>query len=88
MVSYIGFGIDDTVPVRVGNRGRERRRAVGLLYFVHHSDRSLGRIADSSLNHSFPRDAEVGRNDLVLPFLYMDVPALEGSVRRQNDPVL
>jgi TIR domain len=34
------------------------------------------------------REAELGRNDLVFPILYIDVPALEDNVRRQNDPVL
>ena len=34
------------------------------------------------------REAEFGRNDLIFPILYIDVPALEDSVRRQNDPVL
>ena len=34
------------------------------------------------------REAELGRDDLVFPILYIDVPALEDSVRRQNDPVL
>jgi hypothetical protein len=34
------------------------------------------------------REAALGRNDLVFPILYIDVPALEDAVRRQNDPVL
>jgi hypothetical protein len=34
------------------------------------------------------REAALGRSDLVFPILYIDVPALEDSVRRQNDPVL
>jgi cytochrome c len=34
------------------------------------------------------REAELGRSDLVFPVLYIDVPALEDSARRQNDPVL
>jgi formylglycine-generating enzyme required for sulfatase activity len=34
------------------------------------------------------REAELGRDDLVFPILYIDVPALEDNVRRQNDPVL
>jgi formylglycine-generating enzyme required for sulfatase activity len=34
------------------------------------------------------REAALGRNDLVFPILYIDVPALEDSGRRQNDPVL
>ncbi|HUD85966.1 MAG TPA: SUMF1/EgtB/PvdO family nonheme iron enzyme [Xanthobacteraceae bacterium] len=34
------------------------------------------------------REAELGRDDLVFPILYIDVSALADSVRRQNDPVL
>lgn len=34
------------------------------------------------------REAALGRDDLVFPILYIDVPALEDSVRRQNDPIL
>jgi TIR domain len=34
------------------------------------------------------REAELGRGDLVFPILYIDVPGLEDSDRRQNDPVL
>ncbi len=34
------------------------------------------------------REAELGRSDLIFPILYIDVPALEDSARRQNDPVL
>jgi formylglycine-generating enzyme required for sulfatase activity len=34
------------------------------------------------------REAELGRGDLVFPILYIDVPALDDAVRRQNDPVL
>ncbi len=34
------------------------------------------------------REAELGRDDLVFPILYIDVPALEEAARRQNDPVL
>jgi hypothetical protein len=34
------------------------------------------------------REKELGRDDLVFPILYIDVPALEDSVRRQIDPVL
>jgi hypothetical protein len=34
------------------------------------------------------RESELGRNDLVFPILYIDVPGLEDSTRRQNDPVL
>ena len=34
------------------------------------------------------REAELGRDDLVFPILYIDVPALEDATRRQNDPVL
>jgi hypothetical protein len=34
------------------------------------------------------REAALDRHDLVFPILYIDVPALEDPVRRQNDPVL
>jgi uncharacterized membrane protein YhaH (DUF805 family) len=34
------------------------------------------------------REAELGRDDLVFPILYIDVPALENSERRKNDAVL
>ena len=34
------------------------------------------------------REAALGRNDLVFPILYIDVPGLEDSAERQNDPVL
>jgi hypothetical protein len=34
------------------------------------------------------REAALGRSDLVFPILYIHVPALEDSVRRQNDAVL
>jgi len=34
------------------------------------------------------REKELGRDDLVFPILYIDVPALEDNLRRQNDPVL
>jgi hypothetical protein len=34
------------------------------------------------------REAELGRNDLVFPILYIDVPGLEDSARRKNDPVV
>src|ERR1700722_1447909 len=34
------------------------------------------------------REAELGRSDLVFPILYIDVPGLEDSARRENDPVL
>ena len=34
------------------------------------------------------REAELGRDDLVYPILYIDVPALEDSGRQQSDPVL
>jgi len=34
------------------------------------------------------REAALGRDDLVFPILYIDVPALEDSVQRDNDPVL
>jgi hypothetical protein len=34
------------------------------------------------------REAALGRDDLVFPILYIDVPALEDSLQRQNDPVL
>src|SRR5579864_3121855 len=34
------------------------------------------------------REAKLGRDDLVFPILYIEVPALEDAGRRQNDPVL
>ncbi len=34
------------------------------------------------------REAELGRNDLVFPILYIDVPALESASLRQKDDVL
>jgi hypothetical protein len=34
------------------------------------------------------REAALGRSDLVFPILYIDVPALEDGVERDNDPVL
>jgi hypothetical protein len=34
------------------------------------------------------REAALGRNDLIFPILYIDVPGLEDSAGRQNDPVL
>lgn len=34
------------------------------------------------------RETALGRSDLVFPILYIEVPALEDSVRRQNDAVL
>jgi uncharacterized membrane protein HdeD (DUF308 family) len=34
------------------------------------------------------REAVLGRTDLVFPMLYIDVPALQDSARRQNDPLL
>ncbi len=34
------------------------------------------------------REAELGRDDLVFPILYIDVPALEDSAERKRDPVL
>jgi TIR domain len=34
------------------------------------------------------RESALGRSDLVFPILYIHVPALEDSVRRQNDAVL
>jgi len=34
------------------------------------------------------REAELGRNDLVFPILYIKVPELEDTARRKNDPVL
>src|SRR5580704_6456844 len=34
------------------------------------------------------REASLGRSDLVFPILYIDVPELTDSVRRQNDEVL
>jgi formylglycine-generating enzyme required for sulfatase activity len=40
------------------------------------------------LDSFLAREAALGRSDLIFPILYIDVPALEDSVRRQNDPVL
>ncbi len=34
------------------------------------------------------REAELGRDDLVFPILYIDVPGLEESAQRHRDPVL
>jgi F-box protein 11 len=34
------------------------------------------------------REAELGRDDLVFPILYIKVPALEDSARQKSDPVL
>jgi TIR domain len=34
------------------------------------------------------REAVIGRDNLVFPILYIDVPALDDPVRRQNDPIL
>ena len=34
------------------------------------------------------REAALGRSDLVFPILYIDVPGLQNSIRRQEDPVL
>jgi hypothetical protein len=34
------------------------------------------------------REAALGRDDLVFPILYIEIPALEDAARRQNDPVL
>lgn len=34
------------------------------------------------------REGELGRDDLVFPILYIDVPALQDAAKRQNDPVL
>jgi formylglycine-generating enzyme required for sulfatase activity len=34
------------------------------------------------------REAELGRNDLVFPILYIDVPGLEDSARQRNEPLL
>ena len=34
------------------------------------------------------REAALSRDDLVFPILYINVPALDDSARRQNDPVL
>ncbi len=34
------------------------------------------------------REAALGRDDLVFPILYIDVPALGDTVRRQSDPIL
>jgi formylglycine-generating enzyme required for sulfatase activity len=40
------------------------------------------------LDSFLAREAALGRSDLVFPILYIDVPALEDSSRRQKDPVL
>jgi hypothetical protein len=40
------------------------------------------------LNAFLAREAALGRSDLVFPILYIDVPALQDSVRRQSDPVI
>jgi branched-chain amino acid transport system substrate-binding protein len=40
------------------------------------------------LNAFLGREAALGRSDLVFPILYIDVPALQDSVRRQNDPII
>jgi hypothetical protein len=40
------------------------------------------------LNAFLAREAALGRSDLVFPILYIDVPALQDSARRQNDPVI
>jgi hypothetical protein len=40
------------------------------------------------LDSFLAREAELGRTDLVFPILYIEIPALEDSDRRQNDPVL
>jgi formylglycine-generating enzyme required for sulfatase activity len=40
------------------------------------------------LNSFLAREALLGRNDLVFPILYIDIPALQEAARRQNDPVL
>jgi hypothetical protein len=34
------------------------------------------------------RESDLGRNDLVFPILYIDVPGLRDTERRENDPVL
>lgn len=34
------------------------------------------------------REAALGRDDLVFPILYIEVPAFEDAARRQNDPIL
>jgi uncharacterized membrane protein HdeD (DUF308 family) len=34
------------------------------------------------------REAALGRDNLVFPILYIDVPALDDPARRQNDPIL
>jgi hypothetical protein len=34
------------------------------------------------------REQALGRRDLIFPILYIDVPSLEDSSQRQNDPVL
>ena len=40
------------------------------------------------LDSFLAREKTLGRNDLVFPILYIDVPALEDNARRQKDPVL
>lgn len=40
------------------------------------------------LDSFLAREAVLGRDDLVFPILYIDVPALGDSTRRRNDPVL
>jgi len=40
------------------------------------------------LNAFLAREAALGRSDLVFPILYIDVPALQDSVRRQSDPII
>jgi uncharacterized membrane protein HdeD (DUF308 family) len=40
------------------------------------------------LNSFLTREADLGRDDLVFPILYIDVPALESSERRDRDAVL
>jgi hypothetical protein len=40
------------------------------------------------LNAFLAREAALGRSDLVFPILYIDVPALQDSARRQNDPII
>jgi formylglycine-generating enzyme required for sulfatase activity len=40
------------------------------------------------LDSFLAREASLGRNDLVFPVLYIDVPALNDDVRCQRDPIL
>jgi formylglycine-generating enzyme required for sulfatase activity len=46
------------------------------------------RYCQFELDSFLAREATFGRDDLVFPILYIKVPALEESVRRENDPLL